>query len=1025
MKIRIAALFIAGATYIWAQSYTISTFAGAALPPLPEPALDASVGYTTAIVTDSSGNIYWAGGQLHSVFQVSPSGILAFYAGNGHPGYSGDNGPAVDAQLYGPCGVAVDGNGNVYISDSNEQRVRKVSPSGVITTFAGNGIEGYSGDNGPAVDAELNFPCGVAVDGNGNVYIADSSNVRIREVSPTGMITTIAGNGDEGETGDNGPALEAELSSPQFLAADASGNVYITDTYDCKIRKISTSGIISTVAGNGVCGYAGDGGGAATSAEINSPRGIAVDGSGNLYIADGNNYVVREVYAAGTIATIAGNGIAGYAGDGGPATSAKLVFPLAVTLNSNGNLYILDDYRIRKVNSGGTISTVAGNSGSTYSGDGGPATIAQLAYPIAGALDSGGNLYFTDSGNNRVRMISVGGTISTVAGNGTMGYAGDNGPAVDAEINDPGGIAFDADGNLYIADSGNHVIRKVSGGIISTYAGNGTAGDTGDGGSATSAEMEYPFGLTVSPLNGNLYTSDAGEVRIVSTIGRIYTAQWPSTYTNPYYAPEGLASDSSGNVYIADAEFGQVLQLTPDENISTFFGGLSYPTGVAMDANGNFYVTETNPSLVTEFSGGQLTAIAGTGTAGYSGDGGPATSAQLSNPSGVTLGLNGTIYIMDTENSVIRQLTPCIQSLGRAVSADATAQTVSVAITAAPVCRWSAASLPSWIASVSSGMGSGTLAITLEANTTGADRTGTFTVNGLAVSVTQYFTAQVFADVPPGTSYFNAVDLLSQTGITNGCSATPLDYCPSEDMDRADAAVFIVRTIYGGTDNFPYSTTPYFTDVSPTDFGFPWIQHLYELGITTGCAPQLFCPNNPLTRAQLAIFIIRMRYGSTAAFDYPATPYFNDVGPGTFGWAWIQRMGEDNITSGCGTKLYCPDDAATRADAAVFIMRAGFNELLPATEPILSSISPATIAAGATDTFTVTGVNTQFVQGTTTIAPIPGITVGTVTVTNPTTLTVELTASAGAVAQPVSVLAITGFPPGNEEAVLPNGLVIQ
>jgi hypothetical protein len=199
---------------------------------------------------------------------------------------------------------------------------------------------------------------------------------------------------------------------------------------------------------------------------------------------------------------------------------------------------------------------------------------------------------------------------------------------------------------------------------------------------------------------------------------------------------------------------------------------------------------------------------------------------------------------------------------------------------------------------------------------------------------------------------------------------------------------------------------------------------LYELGITTGCAPQLFCPNNPLTRAQLAIFIIRMRYGATAAFDYPATPYFNDVATSTFGWAWIQRMGEDNITNGCGTMLYCPDDAATRSDAAVFIMRAGFNDLLPATEPVLLSISPATIATGATDTFTVTGVNTQFVQGTTTIAPIPGITVGTVTVTSPTTLTVELTAAAGAVAQPVSVLAITGFPPGNEEAVLPNGLVI-
>jgi hypothetical protein len=334
-----------------------------------------------------------------------------------------------------------------------------------------------------------------------------------------------------------------------------------------------------------------------------------------------------------------------------------------------------------------------------------------------------------------------------------------------------------------------------------------------------------------------------------------------------------------------------------------------------------------------------------------------------------------------------------------------------------PLCAWSASDTDTWVTASGSATGAGSVSVTLAPNTTGLERTSTVLIGGASVPVTEWATAQVFSDVTPADYYFDAVNLLSAKGITHGCGGT--DYCPTEDVTRTQMAIFIVRAIMGG-DDFTYSQTPVFNDVPLGSFGFQWIQKMYELGITTGCGNGDFCPNSNVTRAQMAIFIIRMRYGAMFTFDFPATPYFTDVTSTTFGFSWIQRMKEDNITAGCGATTYCPNNPVTRGDMAIFIMRGAFNELLPATEPVLTSITPATIAQGASGTFTVTGVDTNFVDGTTMVTDLPGITVGTVTVTNATTLTVQLTAASGAVEQPVSLLAITG----SEEAVLPNGLVI-
>ncbi|MBX3014394.1 MAG: hypothetical protein KF832_22925 [Caldilineaceae bacterium] len=338
---------------------------------------------------------------------VTGNSLISTVAGNGTADFSGDGGPATSATLDAPVGVEVDSASNLYIAVRYSDRIRKVDTNGVITTVAGNGTTDFSGDGGPATSAALNMPAGVVIDSTGNLYIADTGNNRIRKVDTNSIISTIAGNGTADFSGDGGPATSATLNNPAGVAIDSTGNLYIVDAWNNRIRKVDANGIISTIAGNGTADFSGDGG-PATSATLNNPTGVAVDSAGNLYIADAWNNRVRKVDVNGVITTVAGNGILDFNNDEGPATSVSFYAPSDVAVDSAGNLYIADsgNSTIRKVDTNGIITTVAGNGEAGVSGDGEPAASVSLVGPVSVAVDSAGNLYIADNSTSTIRKVA-------------------------------------------------------------------------------------------------------------------------------------------------------------------------------------------------------------------------------------------------------------------------------------------------------------------------------------------------------------------------------------------------------------------------------------------------------------------------------------------------------------------------------------------------------------------------------------------------------------------------------------------
>jgi uncharacterized repeat protein (TIGR02543 family) len=435
---------------------------------------------------------------------------------------------------------------------------------GIITTIAGSGTSGFSGDGGQAIAAAIWSPTDAAADAAGNLYIVDHGNDRIRRVAAgSGIITTVAGTGTLGFSGDGGPATAANIYSPFSIAVDAAGNLYIADTYNYRIRRVdAVTGIITTVAGTGVQGYGGDGG-PATAALIDAPHDIAVDAAGNIYIAELDNHRIRRVMAAsGVIETFAGTGAAGFTGDGGLATAAELNTPIGVAVDAAGNVYITDNFnhRVRMVAAAtGIMTTVAGTGINTYGGDGGPAIAADLNSPRALAVDSDGNLYISDFSNRRIRRVDAAtGVISTFAGTGTQGFSGDGGPAIQARIYNVYGLGSDTVGNVYLADTYNNRVRKVGEGAavpadgppytltITMPTGGKVSGagiDCGAGGTACSVTMPAPMTLGVSATPSAGYTFSGWTGDCAGTNPSLWVALGGARTCGATFTPSGGAGN--------------------------------------------------------------------------------------------------------------------------------------------------------------------------------------------------------------------------------------------------------------------------------------------------------------------------------------------------------------------------------------------------------------------------------------------------------------------------------------------------
>ncbi|MDX2030003.1 MAG: Ig-like domain-containing protein [Blastocatellia bacterium] len=634
--------------------------------------LAAGANTITITAADAAGNL----GRVIFTTASKPPASMITVVGTGARGATGDNGLGVLATVSRAIRVALDGAGNLYLTDSDNHTIRKVTPAGVITTVVGKSEQrGFGGDGGPATQGMLSFPIGIAVDGAGNLYICDNTNVRIRKVTAaTGVISTIAGSGVTGFSGDGGPAIEARLSNPQSVAVDKDGNVYIADSGNNRIRKVAASdGKISTVAGNGTAAFGGDNG-PAVDAQLSTPLDVVADKDGNLIICDAGNNRLRKVTAAdGKIATIAGSDtVAGFAGDGGPAINAKLFAPVGGVIDAAGNIYFSDrgNHRVRKVDTAGIITSLAGTGTAAYNGDGLGALVSALSAPTGLAVDSVGNVYIGDRDNRRVRKIVVAGandtvlptiaiasptsaaTFATNSGQiNVSGTASDNGGVLLVRwSNDRGGsgvalgttswsiqgvnlqaglnnltvTAWDASGNAASATLGISFTPEQ---VIYGWAGAGQPGDSGDGGAAATARLS-PFGLAFT--GGSLYVTDdeSHRVRRITPAGLI----------GPFAGTGALGASGDGAAAL-DAS-------------------MNSPSDIVADAAGNLYIADSNNHRVRRVgTDGKITTIAGTGEADFGGDGGPATQAKLARPIGLAIDPAGNLLIADSNNARIRKVT--------------------------------------------------------------------------------------------------------------------------------------------------------------------------------------------------------------------------------------------------------------------------------------------------------------------------------------------------------------------------------
>lgn len=742
LAILTACFYIVSIFPSFGQTYTIQTVAGGGLPN-NVPGSSARLSVAT-IALDTHGNIFLASRDDHCVFRLDAStGVLTVIAGNDAPGFSGDGGPAINAQLNGPSAIALDPAGDLFIADTGNSRIRMVA-NGVITTVVGNGTVGFSGDGGAASSAELDGPSGLAMDPAGNLYISDTGNHRIREVS-NGVITTVAGGGESSSF--PGSATGVFLNSPQGLAVDTAGNVYIADpgilgdfgTYGGSMVLELSNGQLSVVAGgpsltvdiNPPGGSPNPCNGQATDLALAQPEGVAVDSSGNVYVADPLLCLFEVTDGTVTRLNSSGSDV--------PWSST------GIAVDAQGNLYLA--YGPVGELSGGVFTTLAGLGALPQIA---PATGTELREPSGLWLDSSGDLYFVDTGNSRIAVLANG-VVTNLIGNGMPGSSASGTPATSAEISGANSVAVDSEGNLYF--SGEAPIFEVSGGVLSTVLVNGP---TLQAESNLTGHDGNVYFLGNSPTGNPLASPGPLELLELSNGKPVLVAETQPVATSA----QGIAIDSAGNVYAADVSGTQVFVLSHGlaalvagvGGLGGFSGDggpatsarLNAPVAVALDANGNLYIADAVNNRIRKVTNGVITTIAGTGTPVFSGDGGTAPGAAIFSPQGIAVDNAGNVYFSDTNNNRIRELIPSGPSCSSSVSLDAISTAAeggafSITIQTGASCPWAIESLPSWIAYPGETLGTGSAALSLRIsdNSSGQKRSALILIAGKPVFVAQ------------------------------------------------------------------------------------------------------------------------------------------------------------------------------------------------------------------------------------------------------------------------------------------------
>ena len=641
--------------------------------------IDVVLTLVDGIATDPRGNIYISHRSQNRIRKLSPNGTITTIAGNGIAGFSGDGVPALKSSLNFPAGLAFD-KGNLYVADRNNHRIRKIDSKGIISTVAGTGIPECCNDNGLAVEAHLHFPSDIDVDTEGNLYISDRSNNRIRKVNPDGIITTIAGLGKPGYGGDFGPADQALLKYPFGVSHDNKGNFYIADRGNNRVRKIDQRGIITTIAGDGTHSFGGDYG-PANQSSLAFPTDVIVDSLGMVYIADRNNNRVRKIDRLGVITTLMGLSQTEFNGDNEISAETTLHLPFALALNGEDRLLVVDrnHFRVREVRlQSNQVETIAGNGTFLFRGDGGPGGGATLDAPSGIAVDSKGNVLFADRLHQRIRRVGSNGILETVIGNGKQGNEGNGRPGIEATLHLPEVLVMDREDNIYLTQrTGNAwIIRKSNAeGIITHFAGNGRQGNTGDGGPAIEASFH-----TISDIaadgSGNIFIADSinRNIRKVDKNGVISTiAEANLEELGTEVHPNGIVVDKVGSIFFSDSGSSKVYKINTNGAITLIAGtgdfgdhgdgglaleaGLRSPGGLAIGPEGFLYIAEQTTHRIRRVdSSGIITGYVGTGKFGYSGDGGPAIEANIKTPFRMDFDREGNLYFSDRDNNRIRKV---------------------------------------------------------------------------------------------------------------------------------------------------------------------------------------------------------------------------------------------------------------------------------------------------------------------------------------------------------------------------------